>query len=428
MCQSGQRALTVIRSTVAAACCVAAANCSKSDGRSKLDEAGDDVRVISARQAAERWKLGNEPVLRIGSSGEGPQYEFHNIRFAGRLSDGRVVVVDGGSSQVRWYDAAGGHRNSSGRRGDGPGEFRGIANAVLTSDDRLVLLDDRNRRVTWFSPEEAVDREESLAGVTGSAVTLLHADAGEGILISESRPVVATGSSDFTYTRDSLAVLLHTPATIDTIAVVPGSEAVTWVSYSDGRPTATLQLDLPFAYEVSAGATTQALVIASPDRQQIEFFDHAAHRLRIVRHGGDREVRVTTDDRRQYVDYVTRRATEFHAPDLRLVISGAHARLALVPEDRARPSFDRLITDGDDRIWVRDYMAVWETTTRPQIWTIYSATGRPLARLTTPAGFEVEHVSHGHVTGVERDAFDVEYVAVYQFGENQAPPERAVRR
>ena len=64
-----------------------------------------------------------EPVLQIGErDGESP-YLFSRVRGAVRVPDGRIVVLEGESLEIRVFGPDGTHHVSFGRRGDGPLEF-----------------------------------------------------------------------------------------------------------------------------------------------------------------------------------------------------------------------------------------------------------------------------------------------------------------
>src|SRR5690606_2175713 len=93
------------------------------------DSAGVDLIDYSVddwRHTPE-WTLDAEPITSIGVV-EGPrEYQFANITAAVRLDDQTLVVADGNSGELRYYDALGGHVRSVGGRGDGPGEYRAVS-------------------------------------------------------------------------------------------------------------------------------------------------------------------------------------------------------------------------------------------------------------------------------------------------------------
>lgn len=362
-----------------------------------------------------QWSSGATPVLQVGAAMGADPLEFQRIVFAGRLRDGRVVVVDAGAREIRWFDAAGRHRSTVGRRGEGPGEYRDIRSAHLTADDSLLVYDRRNQRITWFSPRETRVREQRVVGFQNPDTRLLSVWTGNRVVLSEARSNLTVGRSDFTYTRDSVAFATVSSDATDTVAVFPGSEATTWVQYVGGRPQGTMQMELPFGFQVLTGATRRDLVVAVGDRGEIEIRDESGKLVRIARRGPLAATIVSNTARREYVDQMTATAKTRGAPDVSLVTNGARDRLALLPKDHTVPPFDRLLVDREDRIWVRDYLPIWQTADRVQAWTVYSPSGRVLARVDTPAGVEVTSVDGGYLTGVKRDESDVEYVVVYRY-------------
>lgn len=95
--------------------------------------------------------LADAPLLRVGIV-DGPlEYIFGNVTGGVRLEDGSIVVADEQSANLRRYDANGRHLWTSGRSGEGPGEYKGLyltrncPGAPLTtfdwSLDRITELD-----------------------------------------------------------------------------------------------------------------------------------------------------------------------------------------------------------------------------------------------------------------------------------------------
>ena len=92
------------------------------------------IRIIENASPAEGsllgWRIGAEPSASIGvREGEEP-YMLHNVFGATRLSDGRIVVANHGSSELRVFDEFGTHLVNWGGRGEGPGEFSGDLHQV----------------------------------------------------------------------------------------------------------------------------------------------------------------------------------------------------------------------------------------------------------------------------------------------------------
>ena len=95
--------------------------------------------------------LADEPLVRVGLLDGPDEYLFGNITGAVRLEDGSVVIADQSIFEIRMFDASGRHVWTSGRKGEGPGEYeglrlmRGCPGAAVTAYDgqldRITELD-----------------------------------------------------------------------------------------------------------------------------------------------------------------------------------------------------------------------------------------------------------------------------------------------
>ena len=60
------------------------------------------------------------PTVEIGVEDGAEEYQFYQIGGALRLEDGSILVTDGGSGELRFYDASGEFERAVGRKGAGP--------------------------------------------------------------------------------------------------------------------------------------------------------------------------------------------------------------------------------------------------------------------------------------------------------------------
>jgi hypothetical protein len=98
------------------------------------------------------WRVDVGNALTIGvTDGEDP-YLFSAIAGVARLSDGRIVVADRGTDEVRFFDSTGAFLHAVGGRGDGPGEYRSIAILRRVASDSIVVVDRDGGRVTVLDP------------------------------------------------------------------------------------------------------------------------------------------------------------------------------------------------------------------------------------------------------------------------------------
>jgi len=77
--------------------------------------AGPEVRDSAGIQIIENagylwpegsgWRLSETPTVDIGESDDDPNYQLYSVVGALRLADGRIVVANSGSSELRFFDA-----------------------------------------------------------------------------------------------------------------------------------------------------------------------------------------------------------------------------------------------------------------------------------------------------------------------------------
>lgn len=117
----------------------AAAACSGADGEATADPPG----------AVAEWRLAG-PIEEIGVAEGEAALELHDVTDALRLPDGRVVLLDAASAELRMYDSDGAFLLRAGGRGEGPGEFRRPARIRLVGGDVILVEDPVLRRSTRF--------------------------------------------------------------------------------------------------------------------------------------------------------------------------------------------------------------------------------------------------------------------------------------
>jgi hypothetical protein len=127
------------------------------------DSAG--VRIVESKGAAwrtgEEWRVDSRPLLEIGQVDGDPPYQFFHVSGVELLPDGGVVVVDGGSAQLRRYGPDGRHLWSAGGRGAGPGEFQQPVYLGRYDDGSFAVWDRRLARLTVIDADGRVVRTES---------------------------------------------------------------------------------------------------------------------------------------------------------------------------------------------------------------------------------------------------------------------------
>jgi len=108
------------------AACVAAA-CGETDSRTAATIMRDSSGVVIVQHDLTRntnaCSIDSIPRVSIGVEEGEESYQLAGLGGAIRLSDGRIVLVNRRTHEIRYYDSTGVWIRSSGRQGQGPGEF-----------------------------------------------------------------------------------------------------------------------------------------------------------------------------------------------------------------------------------------------------------------------------------------------------------------
>lgn len=135
------------------ACCgaVAHAGMATLPAQAVHDSAGTTiVSYPSGARPAVTWGVDPRPLLQIGGAlGTGPA-ELAGVVATYRLSGGGVVVALRPAGELRYFAADGTHRLTAGRKGQGPGEFDGLAEVHRSGDS--LAVSDRSGRLQVFGP------------------------------------------------------------------------------------------------------------------------------------------------------------------------------------------------------------------------------------------------------------------------------------
>lgn len=169
--------------------------------------------------------LSGSPLVTVGLA-EGPD-EFLLFRVAGaaQLSDGRIVVADGGSLEVRYFDPSGTHLRTVGGRGDGPGELSFVSGIWRTHGDSVLAYDLNRRSMSVFDEQGDYVRSFAVEGTGSTSVTSL---AVRGVLLDGRLVVVGPTESQMVggISRNPVATYLldQNGLTESLWAEFPGSE------------------------------------------------------------------------------------------------------------------------------------------------------------------------------------------------------------
>jgi hypothetical protein len=365
------------------------------------DSAG--IQIIESERPAwedgRQWRLSEQPVLAIGVRDGAEEYQLYRVYGSVRLSDGRIVVANAGTNELRFFDSSGDFLNSAGRSGEGPGEFEALRQLFLIASDSLLVWDSRNRRVSIFDTEGAYQRSYSFA-------PFLNAPVFVNVVVPLSDATVLAGAFayrsaqsavEFGLSRDTI-VLLHCDQQgelIDTVGAYPGTEWYTTSEYP--------RVDVPFARE--------SYIVAHGDG--FYFGDNAKYEISYRRTDGLVERIIRKEH--GLIDVTPEAVEEQKQQWLAGISPERRQRVALMFEEVVgppmMPAFSDLRVDAAGNLWVREYQLPGDSEPG---WTVFSSDGSMLGTVVTPYRFTVHEIGHDYVLGRWRDEEDVEYVQLYE--------------
>lgn len=373
------------------------------------DSAG--IRIVENAnrlwKSGEEWRVGADPSIRIGSvDGDDQGAQFSYVRGIGRLSDGRVVVLEGEAGEVRWFDADGQHLFTRGGRGEGPGEFTSANELLVLPGDTVLVRDAPRIKFVLYSSngdfirEEFVDlnryRElgqwmECLTGTLPDRSLLgcqrepgLPAPRAEpGHFRSYGRFAVATSSFDTVYR----------------LGVYGGIEQ--WgVGASNGRTAFFVHPFHSFTRLAIGGTPTRVAVALNPG-YSIEVWTPDGQLEKIIRRVNARRA-ATKAEHERAIELM--RQYERGDPAFERALAEME-----IPD--SIPAIGNLAFGPDGEIWAARPSVMLED---PRIWDVFNGAGEYLGEVAGPPNFVIYNVGRDYVLGLRRGEFDVPFVEVYR--------------
>jgi hypothetical protein len=372
------------------------------------DSAGIAIVEIGSPVARGGLQLAAEPLVEIGR-GDGPaEYQFYRVAGAARLADGRIVVLNAGTHQIRFYSTDGRFLSAHGGEGRGPGEFRYPMHLQVVAGDSIVIWDAPLGPRVVFAPDG------SYAGQTGFEPTVLLAGLrdhfSEGFVPLDGSSVLLTAyereRGDITQRTELYRPVLgymrvtFDGTRIDTLGWYGGIRQ-RFVDIGGRRQPVTMM----FGYHAqhAAGGSPLRIYTGDTERFDIRMFDEHARLLRIIRRTtppppvAPQHVRAAKRDLLERADQQSRRAE-------------AERVLAASPIAPHYPAFSRLYADTRGRLWVEEYAMPGSDTAR---FTAFDEYGSESGTLTLPRGFRPLQIGDDHILGVAVDELGVENIRLY---------------
>lgn len=338
------------------------------------------------------------PAIRIGVVDGDPAYQFDRIAGVLRLSDGRIVVANSGTRELRFYDPHGRHLATAGGPGAGPGEFRDLGSLAGLPGDSLLILDPGRHQISIHDPHGAYVRSWHIEPPgRGLFPSRAFALADGSILIAYFRGHLPGDPSGVVRNAAPLLRYSASGELLDKVADIPGEE---WF-YSAEHQIMTYR---PFGRKGHLAVSGTSIYVGRADVYEVDVYDSGGRLRHAIAQPREPNV-VSADDIRRYKEA---RLRELGDPAGRPQQQRLNAALSF-PE--RMPAYASIQVDGEGNLWVEEFRY---PSGDEADWSIFDPQGRLAATIRTPVAFRPHLIDGGSVLGVSRDALNVEYVEVYE--------------
>ena len=377
-------------------------------GAAVRDSAG--IRIVQndapVWQEGQGWTVADEPAVDIGVVEGEAAYQLAQVMGVARLSDGRIVVADGQSGQLRFFSAEGKHLRSVGRKGGGPGEFQLMQWLGVAPGDSVLVWDGRASRLSVFAPDGTLARAFTPAGLR----MFPHVEAvmGGALLMTPGMDPMRMGERPEGEFRDT-TVWMRVPlagAAPREVSRRPGEEM--FMSKVGGM---TMADQVVFGRGLHVAGAPDGFYAGFSDAFQVEHRGPDGALRRIIRRPHQPR-RVTEADLEAY-----------HARQAGMQMVGLPPEMAAqaremqrtqrerIPHRATLPAFSQLLVDAAGNLWARDPRPLVD---QPHRWSVFDPEGRWLGTVQTPADLQVRQIGTDWILGTAQDELDVEHVRLYR--------------
>jgi hypothetical protein len=375
------------------------------------DSAGVDVVENHGEGKGLPFRIAAVPTVRIGEVETADSSKLlTRVQGAVHLSDGRIVVLERESGQVRWFDRSGEHLLTRGGRGRGPQEVGLPMGLVRLHGDSVAVIDGGFERLIFdstgaFVRLEELDRQVLAAnGPLWPCATLVLPDRSFFRCRRADAASAGISGSDPAAASRNASRLLRLTGTLDSIVELGHFRAPEQRSFEyNGERGYVTHPFFSTAFVASDSRGTEIAVALNPD-YEIEFWSVNGRLVRIVRRHD--ALRTPAERERDLA------REEFLAP-FRIFRDDALLAVVLraVPEPATLPAVQGLVIAASGDLWVQRHIPRYRTD--PSAFDVFDTMGEFLGTMAVPAGFAVLEVGDDYVLGVMIDEADVPFVELY---------------
>jgi len=345
------------------------------------------------------WSVGSEPILRLGVVDGDPAFQFDDVVGLARMEDGTVVVADGGSQEIRFFDSSGHILAITGGVGEGPGEFSGLSGLGKGLTGSVWAYDFSLRRITWMTGSGELETLVSL----GSPPPVLNAVGplpdGTFLLKQLWGAAQVSEARETGLRRDPVAFVRFAPdgALVDTLGQFLGREV--YLRDEGGRGVMSTP---PFARNSVGTVWADEVVVGTQDAFEFVKYDAGGETTGVVKIPGW-DLSLSPEEVEEYIQRRLGGVPTEGRPGLR-------QELESMPVPARKPAYGGILADEAGNLWAGEWTIYPDI---PHRWTVLDRTGQWLGEVLIPGRVHPYAIGQDWILGVEWDELDVEYVVLY---------------
>lgn len=343
------------------------------------------------------WRVGDTPSLSIGSQGGEDPYLLFGVEDAFVLDDGRVVVANSASGEIRVFASDGTHMASFGGIGEGPGEFAQYDPVAVSAwpGDSIVAGAWWGGRIEVFDADGGHGRTATLGEGKFSFAGLLP----DGIILAA--PSIAIGvpfgraNAPLTRRDEEFGLMRPDGELMSSLGTRAGQEWFVSASSPSAQPH-------PFGRSVLTAVWGDLAIVTTNDRYEIRAYTSDGTLARVVRRDHD----LQTPTQAEVDNWIEERYADL-PEERRERLLGEMEGMTPV---ESYPAFSSLQSDPLGYLWVQEYSP---RSRGRSLWTVFDSQGRVQGVVEMPVGIEVYEIGIDHVLGKTTDELEVERVRLW---------------
>lgn len=399
------------------ALCLAAACAEAGGGAEWAGTVEDSMGVQLVRNSLEPmlgegevW--GFEEVLTFGEAAGDPDYQFGQISGLDVTSDGRILVLDQQAGHIKVFSGEGIFERTISQSGAGPGELGPQAALLMVGRGDTVFVPDMgNQRVNLFFMDESEPISFPLRFEEGIPMRWEMSD--QGVLVAQRR-ALNLPNQDVQADKDLIARQAYDGTIVDTLLTPPRGETF---SFSSGLPEFHFFVPEPAWTLLNDGS----MAFAMSDEFRVSVYALDGSLTRVITMPVERKP-VGEEDISIIMDMLETVFEQQGVPP-----QGVELIKQNMTFEDVFPAFTQMRSGPGNSLWVQragvpsDMTAEerenWNPILDPGVtdeWDVFDAEGRLLGIIRMPDRFTPFSLKGDLMYGVWRDEFEVQYVRVYR--------------